>query len=114
MEEKHINQISKVIIMSNEEKTQNIFTEEESLSELLQKAESHKSLDELCVNIFTTTDQYNLCFIEFETKNHLGVYCTHSDGTERFVLLTKKYITSISIVYQQDINVDIPNVSEFS
>lgn len=95
---------------------QNILIDKENISELLQKAENYEELDQvkdLCVNILTTTDQYNLCFIDFETENHLGVYRTHKDGTERFVLLAKKYITSISVVYQQDVSTDTPNVSEF-
>lgn len=84
---------------------------------MLQEGEGFSSLEEVkdcCVNILTEFVQYNFCFIEFETKDHLGVYCTHSDLTERFVLISKKYIVSVSIVYQQDIVIDEPNMNEYA
>lgn len=60
-------------------------------------------LEDCCVNILTTTDEYNLSFIEFETRDLMGIKTTRSDLTEGFVVLNKKYITSIAIVYANDI-----------
>lgn len=60
-------------------------------------------LEECCVNILTETDEYPLSFIEFETRDLMGIKTTRSDFTEGFVVLNKKYITSIAIVYANDI-----------
>ncbi|MBO5180159.1 MAG: hypothetical protein J6B87_07445 [Clostridia bacterium] len=60
-------------------------------------------INEACVNILTETDEYPLSFIEFETRDFLGIKTTREDFTEGFVVLNKKYIVSISIVYQNDI-----------
>lgn len=60
-------------------------------------------LKDCCVNILTQTDEYPLSFIEFETRDLMGIKTTRSDLTEGFVVLNKKYITSIAIVYANDI-----------
>lgn len=60
-------------------------------------------IKDACVNILTETDEYPLSFIEFETRDYLGIKTTREDFTEGFVVLNKKYIVSISIVYQNDI-----------
>lgn len=57
----------------------------------------------ICVNITTITDLYNLCFIEYEDYEKLGVYITHNDGRERFLIIYKDQIVSIQVVYEQDI-----------
>lgn len=79
---------------------------EQKISSALIKIMGYEEKEELkdcCINILTEFSQYNLCFIDFETENHLGVWVTHEDMTERFVLIEKKYIVSVSIVYEQDI-----------
>ena len=76
--------------------------------------ENEEDVKNCCVNIVTELMQYNLCFIDFENETHLGVYYTHEDFTERFVLLSKKYIVSISIVYEQDILIDVEDQSGYS
>lgn len=63
-------------------------------------------LTDCCVNILTETDEYPLSFIEFETRDLMGIKTTRSDLTEGFVVLNKKYITSIAIVYANDIVLD--------
>ena len=63
-------------------------------------------LKDCCVNILTETDEYPLSFIEFETRDLMGIKTTRSDLTEGFVVLNKKYITSIAIVYANDILLD--------
>lgn len=85
-------------------------------TQMLKKAGNYENIEDVkdcCISILTEFTQYNFCFIDFETKTHLGIFCTHSDFTERFVLISKKYIVSISMVYQQDIEFDEPNVSEY-
>lgn len=71
----------------------------------LKKGMGYKDADikDACVDILTETEEYPLSFIEFETRDLLGIKHTRSDGTEGFVILNKKYITSIAVVYQQDI-----------
>ncbi len=85
--------------------------------EILKKIGNYEDIEEVkescCVNILTEFTQYNFCFIDFETEDFLGIYCTNEDFTERFVLIKKEYIVSISLVYQQDIMQEIPNVSEY-
>lgn len=83
-------------------------------SKMLMKAmklESEDELEDCCINILTEFVQYNLCFIDFETETHLGIWVTHEDMTERLVILDKKYIVSISIVYQQDIEIEEPETN---
>jgi len=65
-----------------------------------------EDMEEACLNIRTEVKDYPLSFIRFETKDLLGIDWTRSDGTEGFVVLNKKYITSIAIVYQGDISLD--------
>lgn len=62
-------------------------------------------VSDACVNILTTTDEYPLSFIEFETRDFLGIKTTRNDFTEGFVVLSKKYIVSIAVVYAGDIEI---------
>lgn len=57
--------------------------------------------------IINTTDvSYVLAFIDYETEDVLGVNYTSDDGTERFVVINKKYIVDVEILYQQDIDIN--------
>lgn len=58
----------------------------------------------ICLNITTITDLYTLCFIEYEDTDKIGVYITGDDGRERFMIIPKKHITSLQVVYEQDIS----------
>ena len=60
----------------------------------------------ICVTITTESEIYDLSFIEFETRDFLGISSTRKDFTEGFVILNKKYIVSMAVVYQQDIVLD--------
>lgn len=64
-------------------------------------------IKDACLDILTETEEYPLSFIEFETSDLLGIKRTRTDGTEGFVILNKKYITSIAIVYKGDITIDV-------
>lgn len=66
-----------------------------------------ETIKDACLNISTEMEEYHLSFIRFETKDLLGIDWTRSDGTEGFVILNKKYIISIAVVYQGDITIDV-------
>ena len=56
--------------------------------------------------IINTVDaSYPLAFIDYEEDDVLGINYTVEDGTERFVVLNKKYVVDIEVLYQQDINI---------
>lgn len=59
--------------------------------------------EHICLNITTITNLYTLCFIQYEDETKIGVYITGDDGRERFMILPKKYITALQVVYKQDI-----------
>lgn len=83
--------------------------DKQKISCALMKIMGYKKEEELkdcCINILTEFAQYNLSFIDFETEDFLGIWVTHEDMTERFTLLDKKYIVSVSIVYEQDIVIE--------
>ena len=71
-------------------------------TELLTKNLKTK-IEFICVNIFTITDVFNLCFIEYEDFEKLGIYITGSDGRERFSIINKKQIVALQVVYEQDV-----------
>ena len=58
----------------------------------------------ICLNITTITDIFQLCFIEYEDNEKIGVYITHEDGRERFMIIYKQHIISLQVVYEQDIS----------
>ena len=77
--------------------------------EILQEVMGYDTEEEVkdcCISIITELMHYNFAFIDFETETHLGVFYTAEDFTERFVIIQKKYIHSISIVYRQDIEIE--------
>lgn len=65
-----------------------------------------EDVQNICVTITTENEVYELSFIEFETRDFLGINSTRKDFTEGFVILNKKYIVSMAVVYQQDIVLD--------
>lgn len=67
---------------------------------------SDSELSDVCVRVSTTDTIYALSFIEFEDENNLGIYYTAEDFSEKFVILNKKYIVSVGIVYKQDVFVE--------
>ena len=63
----------------------------------------------ICLNITTITDIYNLCFIEYEDEDKLGVYITGDDGRERYLIINKAQIVSLQVVYEQDLKFTTDN-----
>ena len=83
--------------------------ETQSYCTMLQKAMNYDSIEKIhdcCINILTEFSQYNLCYIEYETDTHLGIFVTCEDMKERFVLINKKYIVDVAIVYKDDLKLD--------
>ena len=62
--------------------------------------------ENICVNITTITDIYNLCFIDYEDYEKLGVYITGEDGRERFLIIYKDQIVALQVVYQNDFKLE--------
>lgn len=62
-------------------------------------------INEIPLIINTVDTSYPLAFIDFEENDTLGVNYTSDDGTERFVVINKKCIINIEVLYQQDIDI---------
>lgn len=65
-----------------------------------------------CLDIITETEEFPLSYIRFETRDLLGIDWTRPDGTEGFIVLNKKYIVSIAIIYAGDIKLTLKNKEE--
>lgn len=61
------------------------------------------------LNITLIDASYSLAFIDYENDTCLGVNYTAADGTERFVVINKRHIIDIAVIYQQDFFEDINN-----
>lgn len=75
-----------------------------NITELLTRT-LNTDIEYICLNITTITDIYNLCFIDYEDHEKLGVYITHEDGRERFLIIYKSQIVALQVVYEQDIKI---------
>lgn len=64
----------------------------------------------LIINMVDTS--YPLAFIDYEEDDVLGINYTVEDGTEKFVVINKKYIIDIGIMYDQDINIVVKEEQE--
>ena len=64
----------------------------------------------LIINMVDTS--YPLAFIDYETDEAMGINYTVEDGTERFVVINKKYIIDIGIMYEQDIDIVVEEEQE--
>ena len=63
------------------------------------------TIQDIPLIINTVDTSYPLAFIDYEEENCLGVNYTVEDGTERFIVINKKYIVDVEILYQQDIDI---------
>lgn len=68
--------------------------------------------EHICLNITTITDIYNLCFIDYEDHEKLGVYITGADGRERFLIIYKEQLVALQVVYEQDIRLELDKTEE--
>lgn len=71
-------------------------------------SDENMSIKDIPVFISMVDTTYPLAFIDYETDETLGVNYTAEDGTERFVVINKKYVIDVAIMYEQDIDI-IPN-----
>ena len=60
--------------------------------------------ENICLNIGTVTDIFNICFLDYEDYEKIGVYITGTDGRERFMIIYKDQIVSLAVVYEGDID----------
>ena len=63
------------------------------------------SIKDIPVFISMVDTTYPLAFIDYETDETLGVNYTADDGTERFVVINKKYVIDVAIMYEGDIDI---------
>lgn len=63
------------------------------------------SIKDIPLVINTINTSFSLAFIDYEDEDTLGINYTVKDGTERFVVLNKKYIVDIEVLYKQDIDI---------
>lgn len=73
-------------------------------------------IEDIPLVINTTDTSYLLAFIDYEEDDKLGINYTAEDGTERFVVVNKKYIVDVEVLYKQDIDIlfEDPEDSEVS
>lgn len=56
------------------------------------------------ITVHTRNFDFNLAFIEYETKGELCILVTDDKGREKLKILNKKYVEAIEIIYQDDIS----------
>ena len=62
----------------------------------------NKPLEDICISIDMGVAVYPISFIYDETDDKLIIESTGDDGYERLVVLNKKEILSVNVVYEQD------------
>lgn len=75
-------------------------------SKILDDVMDVSDIHNICLRIDCDGILYPLCFINHETLKYLIIDNTGDDGRERVVILPKDKISSVSIVYQQDIDLE--------
>lgn len=66
---------------------------------------SDMQIQDIPLIINTIEASYPFAFLDYEEEDVLGVNYTADDGTERFIVINKKHIINIEILYQQDIDI---------
>lgn len=62
-------------------------------------------IEDIPLIINTVDVSYPFAYIDYEEDDVLGINYTSEDGTERFVVINKKYIVDIEVIYEQDIEI---------
>lgn len=78
--------------------------EEKNISELLKQSMNLEDITDLCINIELPDNIVSFCFIRSETPTYLIVDATDDNGLEKVVIIAKKEIITISVVYQDEID----------
>ena len=63
------------------------------------------TIQDIPLIINTIEASYPFAFLDYEEEDVLGVNYTAEDGTEGFIVINKKHIINIEILYQQDIDI---------
>lgn len=71
----------------------------------ISSSDENLSIKDIPVFISMVDTTYPLAFIDYETDETLGVNYTADDGTERFVVINKKYVIDVAIMYEGDIDI---------
>ena len=66
---------------------------------------SDMKVEDIPLIINTVDTSYPLAFIDYEEDSVLGINYTTENGKERFVVINKKYIIDIEILYRDDFNI---------
>lgn len=66
---------------------------------------SDMKVEDIPLIINTVDMSYPLAFIDYEEDDVLGINYTTENGKERFVVINKKYIIDIEILYRDDFNI---------
>ena len=66
---------------------------------------SDMKVEDIPLIINTVDTSYPLAFIDYEEDGVLGINYTTENGKERFVVINKKYIIDIEILYRDDFNI---------
>lgn len=72
-------------------------------SALLSKNFQDKDMSKICVIVSTKDFVYPFSFIEYEDDNFLAICYTDDEFSERFLVINKKYVVSVGLMYQQDL-----------
>ena len=73
-------------------------------TDILKKVMNLDNIKDVCVKIDLKDIYYPLTFISYENFKYLVIDATGDDGNERKVIIPKSEIISVSVVYQQDID----------
>lgn len=75
-----------------------------SLSELLIEHTNQKNVNDICINILLKGNVLPFAFIREETDDCLVIDNTDENGFEKVVIVPKKNIITVSVVYQDEID----------
>ena len=78
--------------------------EEKNISGILKQAMNIDDITDLCINIELSDNIVPFCFIRSETPTYLIVDATDDNGLEKVVIIAKKEIITVSVVYQDEID----------
>lgn len=97
--------------MEENEKVDNVYYYSEMLLNGVPNKHEAK-IQDIPLVINTIDASYPLAFIDYEESDLLGINYTVEDGTEHFVVINKKHIVDVQILYEQDISIFLEEPEE--
>lgn len=97
--------------MEENEKVDNVYYYSEMLLNGVPNKREAK-IQDIPLVINTIDASYPLAFIDYEESDLLGINYTVEDGTEHFVVINKKHIVDVQILYEQDISIFLEEPEE--